>query len=327
MESTAIALATDLRAMEKRMEDQGIILNAQMMKTIHDLKLDPTKHFYKVGSYKDANNQWQPKMEPTAYLLQTMATVQHINTKIIEKIWENPDDLQRAAVSIRMKGWKGNEDRPEIVKDADLRLSMRTIAQRYVMDKLTPKKGYGDKPGKDAEWKEEDVEISSNGWMQPMKMDKKIAMFSYLADQLNFLDRNAETKAERRLNMKLLGFEWREGEEMQNDSKEVEIVRQETKPEPHIAFEELKTKIDRVRTDSGLEKLKKEISATAWNANEQRALVDAWAERKALIMNGEVKEEPELTEDEKQEAAKYAAEAEETEPKREGKLDKLFGKK
>ena len=60
----------ELVAMQKRMEEKGIILSGQMVKMIHEMKLDPQKHFYKVGSFKDASGEWKSKMEPTAFLLQ-----------------------------------------------------------------------------------------------------------------------------------------------------------------------------------------------------------------------------------------------------------------
>lgn len=100
--------------------------------------------------------------------------------------------------------------------------------------------------------------------------------------------------------------------------------------EKEQSFDELLEKIQRVRSEGGLEKLKKEITDSSWSAPQQRSLVDAWAHRKAEITNGEV----ELTEDEAAEAKKYADEVSPDQttlpveqPKEEGKLAKLFGNK
>jgi hypothetical protein len=105
-------------------------------------------------------------------------------------------------------------------------------------------------------------------------------------------------------------------------------------------FEDLKGRISRSRTESGLEKLKKEMGEGSYTPQQQRELVDAWAARRSEIVNDDapapaegqtaIPDAEELTEDEKKEAAKYAAEAEEPAPeakKEGGKLKDLFGKK
>ena len=253
-----LTTSSPLATMQKNMEKEGIILGAKTQKMIHQLKnLD--NHFYKIGSYKDANNKWIDKMEPDAFAVQTFATVQRISSEIVSTVWEHPDDLLRASVTKKVRAWKGSKENPEIEKEAELRLSMRTIAQRYVADKVTPKKDYNSGGNKPAEWKMDEVQLSEHGWFEPKDEEKKIQMYSYLADQLNFLDRNAETKAERRVNIKLLGFDWREPEEITEEGVEQKTVdNTEAKPDVELLLAQIKKS---PKTPEALEGLTLLISA------------------------------------------------------------------
>ncbi len=140
-------------------------------------------------------------------------------------------DLLNAAVTVRVRGWKGNKQKPEIEKTVELRLSVRAIAMRYVMDKCEEKMVYNKdsrrKEPRPAEWKEEDINILPNGWVEPKEYKKRIAMMSYLTDQYSFLDRTAESKAERRVNLKLLGFDWRDPDEITDETRDVSGVQKQ----------------------------------------------------------------------------------------------------
>lgn len=258
--------------MQRRMNDQGIVLSAKTQKMVHDLKnLD--RHFYSVGKFKGADGQWQDKLEPDAFAVQTMATVQSINTEVVSTEWENADDLLKAAVTVRVRGWKGRKEKPDIEKTIQLRLSMHAIMSKYVMDKLSPKtKWNNDSRRKEqtaAEWSEEDVVMLDNGWIEPKSFAHKVAMRSYLTDQYNFLDRTAESKAERRLNLKLLGFDWREPEEITEQNAEAATVQKQERVDPAPLLEQI-LKCDR----AGMAALAQELAGVmAKLTDEDRKLV------------------------------------------------------
>lgn len=224
---------SDLVRVRQTMERNELMLSAKTQTMINQLKsLD--RHFYSVGKYKAADGTWQDKMEPDAFAVQTMATLQAVNTEVLSMTWENPDDLLNAAVTVRVRGWKGPKETPTIEKTVELRLSMRAIAAKYVMDKLEPKKRWNDstrrKEEMPAEWAEDDVVLRDDGWVQPKGVKHQIAMRSFLIDQYSFLGRTAESKAERRVNLKLLGFDWRDPDEITDESGEVAAVQKGQQP-------------------------------------------------------------------------------------------------
>lgn len=244
MSDTAIAPAQQsTEAISESMTRNGIVMSAKTQQKINQLK-SIDSHFFSVGKYKDANGEWQDKVEPDAFAVQTMATVQAISTEVLSMLWENADDLMRAAVTVRVRGWKGPKDKPEIEKTVELRLSMKAVAAKYVMDKLEPKRKWNNntkqKEESAPEWTENDVILGDDGWVMPKSFKHQVAMRSYLVDQYNFLGRTAETKAERRVNLKLVGFDWRDPDEINDENRETAVVQ---KSQPTVDPAELISRI------------------------------------------------------------------------------------
>ncbi len=256
----------DTNTVKDTMKRNAVMLSAGAQQQINQLK-DISNHFYSVGKYKDASGEWKEKLEPDAFALQTLATVQRINTEVVGKTWENPDNFLKAAVTVRVRGWKGDKENPTIEKTVELRMSMQTIAMRYVMDKLDVKMKWNNttkkKEQQASDWTPDDVEFEDNGMCKPKDPRKRIAMLSYLTDQYAFLDRTAESKAERRLNMKLLGFDWRDPDEITSETGEVRAV-QGAKPleVPQVALD-LIQKIDAAETKEAIEAIRPEVEKLA----------------------------------------------------------------
>ena len=254
------------------METSSVMLAAKSQQQINALK-DITNHFYVVGRYKatdaQGNEVWLDKKEPDAFALQTLATVQKVSSETLSVEWENPNDLKKAAVKVRVRVWKGKKETPTIERTVELRYSMQAIAMKYVMDKLEAKSKWNAKTRKkevtNAEWSEDSVQIFDNGWVEPKAATEKIKMLSYLTDQYTFLDRTAETKAERRANLKILGFDWRDPDEISSETGERLSVQKAKSAEiPQAAFE-LMARIDSVSNQEQYDAISKECDQVANN--------------------------------------------------------------
>src|SRR4051794_1184933 len=113
--TTNVPPPVDLDKVKETMGRNEVLLSAKTQTMVNNLKnLD--RHFYSVGKFKAADGSWQDKMEPDAFAVQTFATLQSINTEVISMTWENADDLLNAAVTVRVRGWKGPKEKPTIEK-------------------------------------------------------------------------------------------------------------------------------------------------------------------------------------------------------------------
>lgn len=331
-------MTSEKERVKQTLEDNSLILAAKSQQQINELK-DISGHFFKVGSYKDSKGQWQDKMEPDSFALQTLATVQKINTETLTVEWENADDLKKASVRVRVRAWKGKKDSPSIEKTVELRLSMRTIAMKYVTDKMAQKTKWqkgGGKSTQPAEWNEEDVIIADDGWMQPKTATHQIAMLKYLTDQYAFLDRTAETKAERRANIKLLGFDWRDPNEMTHEDKEIKTVGAGKGTDVPQDALDLIANIKKAKDQKALDKLAKKVDEKNFERNVHKLVVSEISQKMSDFMESDDKPEPkeEVKEEPKKETPKEKvkdpeedaliaeiAEAEEKEPLAEQKKE------
>jgi len=322
---------TELRRVSDTMAGNAVILSAKAQNTINVMK-DISTHFYSVGKYKttDANGMdvWKDKMEPDSFAIRTLSTVQRINMETVSVEWENQNDLMNAAVRIRVRGWKGKKDNPIVEDSVELRYSMRAIAMKYVMDKMSPKTKWEKLPGaqkktkveKPAEWQEADVDVLDSGWMMPKAFKNQVALRSYLTDQYTFLDRTAETKAKRRLGLALLGFDWRDPEEITNESGEIATVKKGMKSleVPQEAID-LATRIAKCKTREEYDALSAEVDDIA-SKNEKHVhdfLTAKCTEKLAELESMTVEESQEASESEEEDGKKedpQATEAKEEKP-------------
>ena len=84
-------------------------------------------------------------------------------------------------------------------------------ARQYLFDKM--------RKDKTIQWAED-----KTGMPVPTDASQKLDWFEYINRKRLFGDREAETKAESRIFRKLLGFEWRDKEEIEAEAEEVNIV-------------------------------------------------------------------------------------------------------
>jgi predicted RNA-binding Zn-ribbon protein involved in translation (DUF1610 family) len=117
-------------------------------------------------------------------------------------------------------GWIGMHDKPQIETTEIVTINFMDYARQWIFDLLR---------------KSPDTPISYEpgpmGMPFPTDGTIKLDWLSYINRKKMFADREAETKAESRIFKKLLGFEWRDKEEVEAEAEDVKIVQDGIKKE------------------------------------------------------------------------------------------------
>lgn len=141
-----------------------------------------------------------------------LALAQDICTECVREEWTNKDDLYNASVSVYVRGWPARKK--HLQKTCGVTLHMGLVLQRFIVKKIASK--YEDR------WSPDDVTVDERGRMFPKSKAHQMQLLSYLVDQMTFLGRVAQTKAEKIVNEKLLdpgAFSSDEGPEYTGDDE------------------------------------------------------------------------------------------------------------
>lgn len=164
--------------------------------------------FYEVW---DSRTRMKRK-EPSARVLRNWANEKRISTEIVQVI-HTPEHVQ-----VMVHGWIGKKTEPQIETTEVVTINYMDYARQYLFDKM--------RKDSNIAWEED-----KTGMPIPKDPKLKLEWFEYINRKKLFGDREAETKAESRIFKKLLGFEWRDKEEIQAEEEDVKIVQDGIKKE------------------------------------------------------------------------------------------------
>lgn len=177
---------------------------------------------------KDFYNLPGGKKEPSARALQVFANQQKVSTKILSSY---SDDKK---ASVRVLGWIGGEVEkvtdsevvfskyPTQIKEDTVEINYEVKARQWLIKNMKP--GWG----KSAKFTDNDIEYTDEGTPTPKSQQAKVQMADYIYQLKDFAVRIATTKAEARINKKLLSLDFYETGEKQFEDEEVKSVNAAT---------------------------------------------------------------------------------------------------
>ncbi|MFC1745768.1 hypothetical protein ACFL35_17380 [Candidatus Riflebacteria bacterium] len=152
-----------------------------------------------------------PKLVPSAVKLQKLGNEKRISTKVLRI------DRDDRGLTVWVKGWIGSEENPEQVKEAVVDVDYQTESIELILAKIQwGKVAYR-------------LEQNANGNVIPVLINKRdqLSLLREMNRKRRFAVRTAITQSEVILNKKLLGFEWRNPEEIATEAHEVDLVNQD----------------------------------------------------------------------------------------------------
>lgn len=157
---------------------------------------------HRIGDYRKV---------PNARVLQRWANDRRISSEIVEI--EKEDGRAKAII----RGWIGKKDAP-IVETADaVILHIRDYEREWLLNNSRPKSNRSARAKYDTE----------KGCLVPATIEDAKELASYLLRRQIFLERDAITKARKRVQLQLLGVEWREEEEVEAEESDIEVNNNE----------------------------------------------------------------------------------------------------
>ena len=157
--------------------------------------------FYSVG---------RGKTHPSAKALQVWANELRISTEIVDV---GKDDRHAWA---KVRGWIGPKDAPMIMKEEYVAIYFDEFEQLDIIDRMDRYQKQGGDPAK--------IVKMEGGRLILLNPRMQLEHFKYCLRKRVFAERTCITKAEARINRKLLSMEWRDDAEIEEEMREIEEV-------------------------------------------------------------------------------------------------------
>ena len=162
---------------------------------------------------------------PSAHLVREMAKLEEVPIKYqIVKVWKTKEEC-----GCILRGWKGPEENPIIEISDSVVHNFQLLLLESVLDAIAN----GLKMGKqDYFLDDRDWEISADGWPVITNRDVQLQILRNHLGKAKFAERDAVTKCERRILMKLMGkYEDWDNDEEQTEGQTPPVQQSEREPQ------------------------------------------------------------------------------------------------
>jgi len=225
---------------EKKKEEKTTDLTKQESSTLLDRFTRPRKaDFFPIRIYDGGQGKWVTTYEPSARIVNFWALQKKVSCEVLN----SGKDNEKAWATVR--GWRGKRtvckqcsakaEEILVERTAYVCHIYKDIIRSAILDAC--KNGWWDKGAQKQIFPEYD--ITEGGEPILKKKEDKLHVLLSIQEKVKFAERDAVTKAEKIVQRKLLGLEWREEVEIETDVKEIENIQAE-KPEQPVATPKIK---------------------------------------------------------------------------------------